>query len=534
MRKIKPIHIEACSCMLDVFVSILIAAEIDYEYLFSQLWNFNFDFELFESERYGTEHRIGDFVHLNQLSDNEILAPAGVQIIPQDTADVTQILLNIKSSCNKGIPVYVGLDAYYIPWNDCYHFVHSPHYFMISDIFEEKETLECMDPFFLREKIVSLSFDEFKAGITQMSLFYIPNKKMNRSREQILFGLEKNLEEAKYISDRLKKFAVAIERFFIKDVEYANTDTLWNAPVIMNVTDIANSRVLFAMYLKLLKEKFQIELGNLDLKFKACGAEWHIMRALLFKISHKDTVATKQKIVSKVYELSKIENELYQELKKAVDRAVMEENDMLLKEEEKVENGLFVREENKSLIWVNLKQYYNNKAFISMSEEENISLFKLEGVDFLNLFFKKDEIIFTNKFGKKYLEHYPLFEINDNISCSEEQVKLPNYRVKGIVVLGCSIYLNSCEKLILQFTDGTEEKLYLNMKSSESCDVTGRNQIALNTSTVKFIQGHLIQEHLSAQLYTEEILVSYTESTVESILLPDNINMHIFAIWLIV
>lgn len=140
----KLIHHQGFNCYHDCIISIVDHLGVDYPLSFARLWS-EVDF------RYDTFQKV--FVTKRMITDLDQLG-ARVEILPCTTTAQTAARF---TSFDKNEFIIVGMDAFYIPWNQFYQTFHGAHYFIVQNT--KTDILSCFDPTYQKAN-QKISFEE--------------------------------------------------------------------------------------------------------------------------------------------------------------------------------------------------------------------------------------------------------------------------------------------------------------------------------------------------------------------------------------
>lgn len=177
---------------------------------------------------------------------------------------------------------------------------------------------------------------------------------------------------------------------------------------------------------------------------------------------------------------------------------------------------------NNKVKYIELQQYFNNKAFLGENSNNNADLTYMNEAF---CFSKKlsGKILSSNKFNYKF----PLIDTNynDNIKCEKQEIKIAYSGYKNLFILACSVWGNYYENFLFK-TDSKiiSKKIWIDDITSTSVDATN---IVWSGQTGFFKNGILKIIAEKANLFS--YIVSLPEK-VQSIQLPNNPNIHIFAL----
>jgi len=127
----EPIHFQGLNCYHDCVISNANYWGLNYPDSFATLWS-ETEFE------YDPYHEI--YLTKRMIANLEALG-AKIEKWPCRSQEDTDKNISLF---HEGVFIIVGIDAFYIPWNQFYQTFHGPHYFIVQNA--KTENLFCIDP----------------------------------------------------------------------------------------------------------------------------------------------------------------------------------------------------------------------------------------------------------------------------------------------------------------------------------------------------------------------------------------------------
>lgn len=532
MINIKPHHIDGCNCYEDLIANIVQAYNLKHEFLFSSSWNF--ELREFILEEYSESNRIGNLLYIKDDVDKLIDEYYGIKINWILKANLQTALDIIKEELNKNNPIILAIDGYNIPWNANYQKIHFKHHCcMVIDLDLISNSLICMDPFYVEESTEYLSLDNLDIGCDYLGLISKQSNYTILSKVDIVEKLSKKRLEINNDISLIRKFATIVKKYFNKELEFSELKSLWDVPIVMNITNIANSRLKFSQYLAFISVEYHIDLLNIIEDLKSSCSKWNIVRSLLFKLYYSNNNLLIDNISSTISSIADFEENINKNMYKSIQ---IIDNEYIKKINNSVDilSDVYKGTPTDKYLYLNINSFFNNNAFVNLQDFKTINS-KSQGIDYNNLFFVFDNSninrIETNSIWLRVLKNLSN-NINDNIACNNQLIKVSPNKYKGIIILACSVYWENAENIIINYVNGTSETLSIKFPILPNIENYGY-EVALQTNMAKLINGEFIIEHKTSYLFSKNISISKTNIQIDNIVLPDNINLHIFGIILI-
>lgn len=173
------------------------------------------------------------------------------------------LLINKILFCiNNKLPVGIGMDAYYLPWNPQRGILHRMHYFLIVGVDYCNDIFYCMDSYLSNEVIkvpISIVIEKCTKLYVVNDVYKERKCDFNAVIEEISLCLSNSGKASS--CDKIRMFSHDIlDKKFPTDNKKKVTD-IGKSNFLFRLTDVANSRYAFLNGLHFLQEK----ISNIDL-----------------------------------------------------------------------------------------------------------------------------------------------------------------------------------------------------------------------------------------------------------------------------
>lgn len=431
---------EEMACNESTFATVVAWKKRRYEIMYAKAWSFNYLDEgvnFFEEEN-NTSGRIGDRIFVDQTSMPELLAKYAGIMINEYEVDDPQVIFNIvKEELNRGMPVFSLFDQYYLPWvsEEEKTLLRQRGALLIIGIDEENSELYCLDVHGTKTK-EKLPIKNFLKGCASERKQLITFQDMGCENlnfnwpEIFLTALENiNMKKTQSAFDEMRALADDIEQLLDFNLETKDCLHQSNITMLNRFKFVCRARLQFVQTLKLLNDRFQEDFfPALIEKFSIAQINWRrvaspFVRAFLMK-NYDNQVRLK----------------MASEIRKAADFEEQVAEYMMKLCEGKCDTGMTINGENASIdvdqiVYLDLKNYMNNKAFAGSASEEKADFNGL-GDYFLTEGLPTSNIVTVETINYHFLIKNDLGY--DNISCAEQIIPVPNLNYEDIMIMGCS------------------------------------------------------------------------------------------------
>lgn len=517
LLNIKLIKTTSMFCIESSAASVAKWLNRNYEMMFARMWGFEFfpaagqDANII-GKRLSCGYSNNDI--LEGLKDYHGLRINAKQLVHMDT-----VITDIFNELNKGMPIAINLDDFNFPWLEKKQEIG----FLLIIGYTENNELLCLDIHNGFEDVKVLSID---------CLLKNEGVLKNRYREYYTFLIESeekknidyydfliNLKKSKSLNNNpfkaMRNFADCIKDGIDFNVERCNIKDIYFSPLLLNVMHITRARKLLSSTLNYLWEITNDKLlFNLSMEFMALGGDWHFVWYQLnkpFYFPDNNNTRLLTKISDKIKEIADKEESLISEL--INDKYNRTSNAYLHR------TTLTESVYNNSII-LDIKDYLNNKAFSATMSNEEGADFTGQGEFFLmnglpdNHIFSLDYVKFTLMKNEKGF---------DNISCSNQIIKIPLGNYKKITFLGCSEWGEGFGQMNVIYADNQIESAFLTFPDWYNNNVV---------DTTRVWKGQIVGINNSIE-ERSIFAVSYILNCnlmIKEIKLPAIENIHIFGI----
>lgn len=526
---IKPIHSGAFHCEQDLIAMVAKWQGLDFEFMFVKNWGFNY--------RPGNGGLFCDKID-GDLGDeqSELLKYHGIQLVKEEAITAEQILNRVKRELNSGYPVPVLMDTFWCPWDAGFQKLghDAEHFLVMVGLDLENERFYCVDTIYMKywEPLPLEFFFKGQRGICGRFVFSEPLVKEIEWRSIILDAVDRLYSKEKFGNafEAMRCFAGDLAKEFDIAKETQGYRNFLRAKIYRQVFEIARGRKQFAKSLEYLAKKLNLgTLGKLAGELERAGSKWESVRAMLLKMYKMYTrEALMGKIAKTIREAADEEERIAQQLLIICRNKELPERikpGPINQTGSRIQ-GKKIRDFCGGMELLDLAVYFNNHGCGS-SHFENCQA-DLNG---LQEFFLCESMPKKGIFevaGMKFL--FPLLAdgINDNISCLSQVIAVKQGQYSRIMFLGCADEGSFSEPVVIFYEGGEVEELYLNL----SCWWLYPDYGEMIAWEGRFATRTIDKVHVApnrGRLYAQDYNLNQNKVVV-GIKLPENMNMHLFAI----
>lgn len=234
-------------------------------YLISLLGEFDFTYRFIDCVENLLDYNnifTGDILYVPyMLSELVGISLKHIEVKKKD--EYTSFIKYITQFLERKMPVGIGVDSYYLPWNQQYRKLHRRHYLLISGINFQENIFYCIDSYLSHdiEKIpISALYNKYDRLVLIDHIEQNKNYSLNSVIEKLVLCLSKSGKSSN--CNTIRNFAQDItNQRFLVDEKIKGT-VLGNSNFLFRLTDIVNCRYNFLQALNYMKDKF--ELYNMD------------------------------------------------------------------------------------------------------------------------------------------------------------------------------------------------------------------------------------------------------------------------------
>ncbi len=281
---IAPIYDEAYECFQGILVSLAKHFGYEYELMFASSWRF----ELLPESSANSYCLLGDRLEQPwKVSYVELLRIYhGISVIHKPVDTIDALLALIENEMQKGLPVSLSIDSFWCHWTYTYNKYHYNHTILIIGVEKESKLLQCIDPYY-SSKVEEITFSEIIGKFDNCSIFELSEPFLKdiiwyqvvaESIALLKYGSEKSA------FNEIRRFADKVEKKLDIRVEIEGYDTIYAAPIFVQLKKIRSYRISFAKTLLYLAQKYEIEkLYISSTNMLEVGNMWSQLSMILIK-----------------------------------------------------------------------------------------------------------------------------------------------------------------------------------------------------------------------------------------------------------
>lgn len=496
--------------------------------LYSWLFRYN-------REIYKEEHSFGNAITDSTFGKSlESLAKYhGVIMNYNDKKLFNEFSKVIQEEISNDRPVIICMDTFYCPWYVTdYNKLHTMHYCLVIDIDNENKIFSIVDTQFAQEA-VQVSFDYIEKGYNDFYTIHITDSDLdNMNWKDILsetIKYMKNTLEGKTFEE-LRSFADDFESYICFSTEirgYENTPL--KSSIFKKIHTLSNKRKQYSRVFEFIRDKFEVkDMEVMAYRMKNIADRWSSTFGLLCKAFYKNDNAIISRVSDKLRTLADLEEELFNDLcclcldKKIVGCEVAKsEHDC---------------NEVKVHTFVELEEYFNNKGYGEVKKQNEMSDLSNQIAEFSDghKFFVLDELEYKSELCIENMKfRIPGFKHNnfDNVVCLGQKIEIKENAYDCIMVLGSADLGDHFEDLIIEFTDGTIEKICIQMSNWCKNAPYFDEKIAWTGKRAQVVNNETVVVPFDVHIFGKNYKIN-SDSYIKALILPDCPNMHIFSLTL--
>ncbi len=283
---IAPVYDEAYECFQCILVSVANYFGFEYELMFASSWGF----ELLPGNMHEPYCSFGPRLERSwEVSFVDLLNRYhGIAAVQKSVCTLADLQSLFEREMQKGMPVALFMDSFWCRWTLTYNKYHYNHSVLITKIDKQNERLYCIDPYY-SSKVEQMTFKELEGKFDNCSIFEIgeplqKNIKWHEVVAESLILLKYGSEYSMFGS--IRKFADDIEKSLDIRLEVDGVDTLYAAPIFVQLKKIRSYRMTFAKTLMYLSKKYGVEeLCISGTSMLNAGNMWSQLSMLLIKMA---------------------------------------------------------------------------------------------------------------------------------------------------------------------------------------------------------------------------------------------------------
>ena len=514
---IKPIHFDGADCFLDSILSLTIYYNREYELTYSDLWDFKWLPEDPMLPGY-IGYRIIDEAIFDRCKFNKYCC---IDYSLSYINSFDEFRLILQGEIIKNLPIIIHINTFWCPWHYEYKIKRNSHFCMVVGL--DQFNLYCIDPI-LNTKINQLSNEDFIKGMDYYYKFDVWEPVNNFNYGNILYESVNKIINNNHF-DNIHRFADRFEKQFDYSLEYKDfTINALNVPMHINLGVISGMRKMYSTFLKHISK--QIRKNNLCdfvLQMDSISSKWNSVKGILVKSCFKEfTDECKVKIVSLIREIAEMEERLATRLFNQIKGNNSQSIDTCYLIKHQYDNF-----QDNNIRFIDISSFYNSNAFSNTIENEDQvdftgtgHCFLSEGLPSLNTWNIEHMVFLFPNISKN---------LNNNISCQNQNIKIYQGRYKSIMLLACAEWGNFSDYLILEYNNKVIEKVFISFSDWFFEEPCYNELIAW--------EGKVIEKHgekynilkRKFRIFAKEFNIC-KEEFIDSIILPNCPNIHIFAI----
>ena len=517
---IKPIHHGGLDCFEDFLIAIASYYNREYPLAFSDAFGFEY---LPADPKFPSI--FGNRINSGSADIIKLIKKYTKICIKKKVAGKTaeKALEIMKEQLLKNLPVALEIETFWCPWSEDYQRLHSKHFCLAIGI-DQDNGIECIDPV-LTKNICILPFSEFKNGLTAYITFKIGRPPRNINHVRILQKSVKKVINSN-IFNNIKVFNSDFRSFIDFHEEFIDFENgPWSVFIIRSLSFIAGGRFLFAQFIKYIAPKIEnADLSEFSSGLEQSRSKWDMVRSILTKSYYTGyTDITKNEVFNLVEQIADSEKNMFYHL-----NAVLNCRNKSVKSDINNQNHpIYAFQDVNNFVHVDLKAFYNCIAFNSTASADCLADFSGIGDYFLTDASLDGKILDAG--GMKF--QFPVISDNcpENVSCDRQKIYVPNGTYESIMLLASSDIGSYTEYIQLNFINNEAYKIEINFSDWWLDIPVFDEQVAWSGKV--FNKKSNCYQNKNYSLFALQRSIS-SNNTLESIVLPDNSNIHIFAVTL--
>ena len=485
----------------------------NYEMMYLDALKFSFDYE--EAKRTGN---VGNNINAF-LDQEETLKNAykfhGISGKQGNKKNYIEVLKDEIDKNNR--PVVFIIDLKYLEGAQ----PDSGNYFLITGY--DENYCYCYNIHSSDESITTLSHKVIQKAQAKGGLQYITfddagSEEKNISLETVLDYLRtSNISNYQRVYEQMIQYADSVRTILDLNKEAEVDENFYYVPIFLNTIDVLRARKLFAgMFSYLFSITNDKRADVLAYHFSTIGRNWRKiwakMQKLLFKhvskesSQYRETVDNVAKMIEDVAEYERyIVEKMY--------NSEFDFDDIGIRQLKSWKNEKDYRIEE-----VPVSDLYNNRSF--SKSVDNIENADISGHKEYFVLSESNEIK-CDVLGKK-ISIPIVFGVDDNISCGGNTINVKLKKTKGLIFIGCAEWQDSVDEIEVENDD---QKIKLVFEVMDWYNYKGSIHCAWSGDAIDHL-GNLSTRGIYSFVYEFP-----TEMNINTIVLPDNPNVHIYKIF---
>lgn len=434
------------------------------------------------------------------------------------TDHIGEVIDRIVDNLAKDIPTMIHFDTFFAYWNGFYQKEHYRHVVLAVGCDMNRGIIKVIDADIKNEQF-EVSFEELKKACEFYVEYTITSgDKEYDFHEQLSEKINHDTLVRQDMFDDIECFAREFELRFEPEKEFDNAktiDDMLNSKFVLEFRNIMKGRVLFIYYLRNIEQKYKRDLSQVICPLSVALSKWNNIINLLVKnfcMNWRGNIGSK--IAKMLLLIADIEKSAYNNLIKIM--APERENTIHKVDEE--------MRQYKSIAF-DISRYVNNKGFGYTKDDIDSDYTGIGEFIVLNkeyekeIYIKEKQVSFELCLGAEF----------DNVICEKQTIDVEtDCKAYGIAVLCSSEWGNNHE--VIQCIDNEEKVEFAYVASYDMAKLDYENKIVVGPSYMK--EENVCIREITALTYN--IVRFEKQMDLKKIILPYCLNMHIFAISLLV
>ena len=504
-----------------------------FEMIFLEMWDFDF-----LPENQDSNKLIGGRIIYNRNNNIADLFKKyhGIHTSNFQTSDITIFSKTLKKQLSNEKPILLTCDQSFLPWineNKKYGIERYSGALFLYDYNKSLDTFTCMD---LHNDLESLSlpFSDLLNSVRYKELYdFVSFTLIGEFKEYfelsiIINSLIKSISSKKATClnsfEAMNNFTDSIFDINLS-LEVPDQNSWYWTPLCFSLRNVTRSRNLLALTFNYLYDKLAItDFNEVSRYFLQSGSEWNSMLSLISKAVYTSRWNNdiKGKVVSMVLDAKKIEEKIYNIVSNinplypnSLCRPTMIPNTQ--------------KDITKEFNYLDIQTHCNNKAIITdITDINSIDLDELKSGFLLNKIPDKYKICGDGFSFKLALGDNLRY---DNISCQGQEINILSIIANEIFFLCCSEWGDYFDKVVIEYSDGKVEELFLQFYDWSCNSPSSGWSIAIEGEAID--TRNINSRGFPVYLFYKKFILINNKSTVKRVILPHCINAHIFSITLI-
>lgn len=512
--KLKPVTHEFNNCV-EGQVETIVEEYYHKNYLLTQLFRWKTVLDVVDGKIRIVSNR--DFM------DSDEIKQVGLRIEIVKCKDKLETLQKIKEELERNMPVIVNIQITNCPWDPNYgkEFVME-HVIILNGFDVNENAFLCCDATYSKEDAL-LPVEEFIAGCKSEYRKIVEfDKEKDLSSRQFNSLLENRakeilMEKECHLNrlDRIGEFLIHnADRLQIRE---DHLDNVLFSETYMIIRDCAKVREMLVFLLK--KQQGEKE-HNLIQLFDLCMKKWLKIRILYVRAS------TSEKAEKYLISLGKL---LYQirDLEERIANYIVFHDINYVKEylemlpDGRIEGSVPVQYDARNENVIDLKPFYNNKAFGVLDDEEQAEFTSLGEY----MIMPSEGFQFSLPDGHKTVLEIP--KGMDNVICKNQKIPVNIQNVMELYVIGNTEYSANMEDLILELESGESEEVHLDFPEWYT-EIINDEILIMKQDVIARENGKAKMTSFAGKIFLKRFCIQ--NKNIASIRLPKDGRIHIFQI----